>query len=191
VNSRAKELYISTFEQFFTSLQRKPIAHDLFTLERWDAILARHLGASLVDYHICRYMSGDRSRRTHQSILNCLALSSSAGNLDLCSSALGVHQWLEAEMVWPALYTTGTVLAMLKGDNILWNVSHSASRTLQGQLIKGLIQRMQQRTDTEQDRLLAKVLMNREVGPIDVDYQDANGDTVLNLFCQTGGVHTG
>ncbi|OCL13494.1 hypothetical protein AOQ84DRAFT_225375 [Glonium stellatum] len=187
VTARSKELYSTIFEQFFVTLQRNPNCHDLNKLSHWDAVLARHLSSSLVEYYIWKFLGGDHSETTRDSLLTYLALCSSAGDLDMCSAGLSIHQLLGVNMRWVNLYTTGTALAMIKGDNNLWNIRHPASVKFQAQLTKGLIKRFQEeQIDGEQNRIAAHVLMELEIGPFDVNYQNNQGDTLLNLACQSG-----
>jgi len=139
-----------------------------------------------VEYYLWKFLGGDRTEKTRASLLNCLALCSSAEDLDMCSAGLSIHQLLGSDMKWPALYIAGTALAILKGDNNFWNVQHPDSSKFQVKVTSGLIRRFQEeQIDAQQNRVGAHVLLKADVGPVDVDVQNRNGDTMLNLACQS------
>lgn len=187
VTPRAKELYSDIFEQFFATLHKEPKHENWDNLSEWDRVLARHLGSSLVEYYQLKYIEGDHSAEMKRAILNYLALCSSAGDLGMCAAGLGTHQFLEAKMQYPDLYSRGTALALLKGDNCLWNIDHPACEDFQAQLTKGVIMRSQAEfMDQEHLRIAAHVLMGQEVGPFNVNYRNSEGNTLLNLACQSG-----
>jgi hypothetical protein len=89
-------------------------------------------------------------------------------------------------MKWSTLYTTGTALAMLKGDNSFWNAQHLVSSKFQEKLTKGLIQRFSQElVGGQHNWVAAYVMLKAEIGPFNVDARNSNGDTLLNLACQS------
>ena len=155
-------------------------------LGRWDAVLARYLGSNLVEYYLWKVLGGDRSEKTRSLLLSYLALCRSAGDLNVCSASSSIHQLLASDMKWSTLYTTGTALAMLKGDNSFWNAQHLVSSKFQEKLTKGLIQRFSQELVGGQHNWVAVyVMLKAEIGPFNVDARNSNGDTLLNLACQS------
>jgi serine/threonine protein kinase/ankyrin repeat protein len=187
VTARAREFYSDIFEQFFATLQKEPKHGDCDKLSEWDRALARHLGSSLVEYYMWKYMAGDHSAETKRAILNYLALCSSAGDLDMCAAGLGTHQFLGAKMHFSEMYSRGNALALLRGDNCLWNMNQPSCKDFEAQLTKGVIIRSQAECmDQEQLRIAAHVLMGQNVGPFNVNYRNSEGNTLLNLACQSG-----
>ncbi|KAI9803858.1 MAG: hypothetical protein M1825_001738 [Sarcosagium campestre] len=184
---RARELYSSVFENFFVILQRNAKSMDLAELGRLDAILARHLSYVLLQYNLFRFLSGDRSAKTRESMLQYLALASSAGSVTVCAASLSVHQLLGAQMDRPLFFAMGSAMALLDEDVTLSWYEYEMQFDFHAQVKKGRMQSSQKKCfDAEQNRVAAHVLHEQDVGPVDVNYQNADGDTLLHFFTRSG-----
>ncbi|KAK3321977.1 hypothetical protein B0H66DRAFT_619279 [Apodospora peruviana] len=183
---RSRELYSSMFERFFIVLQRNPNNVDLAQLGCLDTILARHLSHVLLQYNLFRFLSGDHSATTRQAMLQYLALGSSSGSATVCAASLSIHQLLDATMELPLFYSMGSAKALLDEDVTLSQYEHDPQLDFQAQVKKGRIQSLQRCINVEQNIVAAHVLLEQEVGPIDVNCQNADGDTLLHIAVRSG-----
>ena len=187
--SRARELYSSVFENFFVVLHRNPRNVDLTQLARLDTVLARHLSNVLLQHNLFLFLSGDRSTKTRESMLQYLMLASSAGSITTCAASLSIHQLLGAEMERPLFYSIGSAIALLDEDVTLSWYEYEEQFNFHAQVKKGRIMSSQRNSiDTEQPMnfLAAHVLLHQDVGPVEVDYQNADGDTLLHIAVRSG-----
>ncbi|KAF2014052.1 hypothetical protein BU24DRAFT_452817 [Aaosphaeria arxii CBS 175.79] len=183
--ARARELYSTIFEQFFVTLQKKH-EWEMEELNRWDGIIAKHVGAALVDFYLAKYLEGDRSEETRRLTLSYLSLSTSLGNSPLCVAGLGLHQLLQSPMEYFEFYTVNTAAALWCGDTTFWNVPHPDIEEYHKKLTKGHIVTMQQNLDETQNQICASIITGLDLGPFDINYQDEVGCTVLHLATQSG-----
>ncbi|KAF5257089.1 hypothetical protein FOXYS1_12400 [Fusarium oxysporum] len=164
-----------------------PSFQSLSVLSHWDTVLAQHLGSCLANYYLWKLLAGDQSDANRQSIITYLDLSASAGGVEACSTALSIHQFLKTKMKRPALYTTGTALALLTGHTALsWNSSQPLYSEFQKKFTRALIRRFQEEQITdEQKNAAARVVLCLPVGRINVNARNAEGDTLLSLAFQS------
>jgi serine/threonine protein kinase/ankyrin repeat protein len=187
VTARLRELYSSVFEGFFVTLKRRSDASSLSKLSRSDKMLGRHLAYALFEAYSYKFLSGDQSKKTRESILQYLFLASCLGNISAATTSLSIHELLKSEMKQSSLYATGTAVALLEGDTTLsWYEHQPQYSSFRAQLTKGRIKSSQEGIDTEQNRVAATVLLNQDVGPIDVDSQNEAGDTLLHIAVRSG-----
>ncbi|KAH7202689.1 uncharacterized protein BKA55DRAFT_547489 [Fusarium redolens] len=87
----------------------------------------------------------------------------------------------------PALYTTGTALALLTGHTALsWNSSQSPYSEFQEKFTRALIRRFQEEQITdEQNNAAARVVLGLPVRRLNVNARNIEGDTLLSLAFQS------
>jgi serine/threonine protein kinase len=184
---RVRELYVSVSENFFTVLQQSPRRSTLERMGKLDALLARYLASALLEYEISRFLAGNVSDSTCRLILQYLFLASAAGSFASSAASLPIHQLLGAVIQKPSFYAIGAALSILRENATLaWYEQQPSFQQFREQLRKGRIQSTQKDIDPEQTRVFLTVQLDQDVGPINVNAQNDDGDTLLHIAMRSG-----